>query len=174
MKDYNFTDKVVLVTGGTGALGREISHEFLKADAMLAATYVGDKELPQFESQTRDYKEKIFLIKKDLGNEKEVQSLVLDVAKKFGKIDVLVNVVGGYIAGKPVTEIDEKDWNAMMNLNLKTAFLLSKHVITQMIRQSGGKVIHTSARPALKGAGNDAAYVASKSGVIKLVESLAE
>jgi len=174
MKDYDFSGKVVLVTGGTGALGREICHAFLKAGALVAATYVTDKEIPVLESQVGDLKKNIFLIKKDLGSEPDVQSLVLDIVKKFGKIDVLANVVGGYIAGKPVTEIEERDWDTMMNLNLKTAFLLSKHVVAQMIRQSSGKVIHTSARPALKGGGNDAAYVASKSGVIKLVESLAE
>ncbi|MGI0069999.1 MAG: SDR family NAD(P)-dependent oxidoreductase, partial [Nitrosopumilaceae archaeon] len=83
-------------------------------------------------------------------------------------------VIGGYIAGKPVTEIDEKEWDEMMNLNLKTAFLLSKHILSQMIKQGSGKVIHVAARPGLKGAGFDAAYVASKSGVIRLVESSSE
>ncbi len=174
MKDYDFSGKVVLVTGGTGALGREVCHAFLKAGALLATTYVIDSEIPVLESKIGDLKKNIFLIKKDLGNEKDALALVSDVVKKYGRIDVLANVIGGYMAGKPVTEIDEKDWDTMMNLNLKTAFLLSKHVVAQMIRQSGGKVIHTAARPGLKGGGNDAAYVASKSGVIRLVESLAE
>src|SRR5436309_15325129 len=174
MKDFDFSGKVVLVAGGTGALAREICHAFLNAGALVAATYVIDKEIPVLESQVGDLKKNIFLIKKDLGSEPDVQSLVLDIVKKYGRIDVLANVIGGYIAGKPVTEIDEKDWDTMMNLNLKTAFLLSKHVVAQMIRQSSGKVIHTAARPGLKGVGNDAAYVASKSGVIRLVESMAE
>jgi len=171
MKDHDFSGKVVLVTGGTGALGREVCHAFLKAGALVATTYVIDEEIPALESKIGDLKKNIFLIKKDLGNEKD---LVSEIVKKYGRIDVLANVVGGYMAGKPVTEIDEKDWDTMMNLNLKTAFLLSKHVVAQMIRQSSGKVIHTAARPGLKGGGNDAAYVASKSGVIRLVESLAE
>jgi len=174
MKDHDFSGKVVLVTGGTGALGREVCHAFLKAGALVATTYVIDEEIPALESKIGDLKKNIFLIKKDLGNEKDVQALVSEIVKKYGRIDVLANVVGGYMAGKPVTEIDEKDWDTMMNLNLKTAFLLSKHVVAQMIRQSSGKVIHTAARPGLKGGGNDAAYVASKSGVIRLVESLAE
>ena len=174
MKDYDFSGKVVLVTGGTGALGSEVCHAFLKAGALLATTYVVDSEIPGLESKIGDLKKNIFLIKKDLANEKDVQALVSDVVKKYGRIDILANVIGGYIAGKPVTEIDEKDWDTMMNLNLKTAFLLSKHVVAQMIRQSSGKVIHTAARPGLRGGGNDAAYVASKSGVIRLVESLSE
>jgi NAD(P)-dependent dehydrogenase (short-subunit alcohol dehydrogenase family) len=174
MKDYDFSGKIVLVTGGTGALGREVCHAFLKAGALLATTYVIDSEISGLESKIGDLKKNIFLIKKDLANEKDVQALVADVVKKYGRIDILANAIGGYMAGKPVTEIDEKDWDAMMNLNLKTAFLLSKHVVAQMIRQSSGKVIHTAARPGLRGGGNDAAYVASKSGVIRLVESLSE
>src|SRR2546426_989716 len=174
MKDYDFSGKAVLVTGGTGALGREICHAFLRAGALLATTYVADSGIPELESKVGDLKKNILFIKKDLGNEKDVQALVSEVVTKYGRIDVLANVVGGYMAGKPVIEIDEKDWDTMLNLNLKTAFLLSKHVVAQMVRQSGGKVIHTSARPGLRGAGNDAAYVASKSGVIRLVESIAE
>jgi NAD(P)-dependent dehydrogenase (short-subunit alcohol dehydrogenase family) len=74
-----------------------------------------------------------------------------------------------------LTEISENEWNQMMDLNLKTAFLLSKHVVPQMEKQSGGgKIIHVSARPGIKGSGFDAAYVASKSGVLRLVESLSE
>ena len=174
MKDYDFSGKAVLVTGGTGALGREICHAFLRAGSLLASTYVADSGIPELESKVGDLKKNILFIKKDLGNEKDVQALVSEVVTKYGRIDVLANVVGGYMAGKPVIEIDEKDWDTMLNLNLKTAFLLSKHVVAQMVRQSGGKVIHTAARPGLRGAGNDAAYVASKSGVIRLVESLAE
>ena len=174
MKDYDFSGKAVLVTGGTGVLGREVCHAFLRAGALLATTYVADSGIPALESKVGDLKKNILFIKKDLGNEKDVQALVSEVVTKYGRIDVLANVVGGYMAGKPVIEIDEKDWDTMLNLNLKTAFLLSKHVVAQMVRQSGGKVIHTSARPGLRGAGNDAAYVASKSGVIRLVESIAE
>jgi len=174
MKDYDFSGKAVLVTGGTGALGREVCHAFLRAGALLATTYVADSGIPALESKVGDLKKNILFIKKDLGNEKDVRALVTEVVTKYGRIDVLANVVGGYMAGKPVIEIDEKDWDTMLNLNLKTAFLLSKHVVAQMVRQSGGKVIHTSARPGLRGAGNDAAYVASKSGVIRLVESIAE
>ena len=171
--DYDFKDKVVLVTGGTGGLGQEVCHAFLKAGALLATTYHSDNSIPLLQSKLGSL-ENVFLIKKDLRNEEDVSSLVSDVTKKFGRIDVLANVIGGYIAGKPVAEIDEKDWDEMMNLNLKTVFLLSKHVVSQMLKQSNGKIIHVAARPGLKGTGFDAAYVASKSGVVRLVESLSE
>ena len=171
--NYDFKDKVVLVTGGTGGLGQEVCLAFLKAGALLATTYHSDNSIPMLQSKLGSL-EKVFLIKKDLRNEEDVWNLVSDVTKKFGRIDILANVIGGYIAGKPVAEIDEKDWDEMMDLNLKTVFLLSKHVVSQMLKQSSGKIIHVAARPGLKGTGFDAAYVASKSGVVRLVESLSE
>ncbi|MGI0073114.1 MAG: SDR family oxidoreductase [Nitrosotalea sp.] len=174
MKDYDFAGKVVLVTGGTGGLGTEVCLAFLRTNASLGITYHSDNSLQRLNSKLGDLAKNVFPIKKDLKKEEDVQYLISDLVKKFGKIDVLANVIGGYIAGKPVTEIDEKEWDEMMNLNLKTAFLLSKHILSQMIKQGSGKVIHVAARPGLKGAGFDAAYVASKSGVIRLVESSSE
>ena len=174
MKDYDFAGKIVLVTGGTGGLGMEVSHAFLKANASLGITYNSDNSLQRLYSKYGDLSKNVFSIKKDLKKEEDVQSLISDIVEKFGKIDVLTNVIGGYIAGKPVTEISEKEWDEMMNLNLKTAFLLSKHTASQMLKQKTGKIIHVAARPGLKGTGFDAAYVASKSGVIRLVESLSE
>jgi NAD(P)-dependent dehydrogenase (short-subunit alcohol dehydrogenase family) len=87
---------------------------------------------------------------------------------------VLVNVVGGYLGGKSVSELDEKEWDLMMNMNLKSAFLISKHVIPQMISSKYGKIMHVSSRTGLKSSGYDSAYAASKSGLIRLVESLSE
>jgi NAD(P)-dependent dehydrogenase (short-subunit alcohol dehydrogenase family) len=83
-------------------------------------------------------------------------------------------VVGAYIGGKSVVELEEKDWDMMMTLNLKSAFLISKHVTRQMIYSKSGKIIHVSSRNGLRSMGYDSAYLASKSGLIRLVESLAE
>jgi len=174
MKNYDFTGKIALVTGGTGGLGSEVTLAFLGANASVAITYNSDNSMKRLETKIGTNSKNIFSIKKDLKKEDNVQNLVSDVVQKFGKIDILANVIGGYIAGKPVTEIEEKDWDEMVTLNLKTAFLLSKHVVKQMAKQGNGKIIHVAARPGLKGTGFDAAYVASKSGVIRLVESLSE
>ncbi|HJT09835.1 MAG TPA: SDR family NAD(P)-dependent oxidoreductase [Candidatus Nitrosotalea sp.] len=173
MKDYDFTGKVVLVTGSSGGLGIDVAQTFLKSGASLALTYHSDKSLSLLQKICGSSKN-IFLLRGDFKKEDDAKTLVSEVIKRYGKIDVLANVIGGYIAGKPVTEIDEKDWDAMMDLNLKTAFFLSKHVVSEMVKRSSGKVIHVSARGGLKGGGRDAAYAASKSGVIRLVESLSE
>ena len=174
MKDYDLEGKVVLITGGTGALGREASLAFLKSNTVAAITHVTDKEIPQLESALGGLMKKVMLIKADIGSELEVKKLVSDMVKKYGRIDILINVVGGYVGGKKVTEMTEKEWDLMMNLNLKTAFLISKHVVEQMVMQSSGKVIHVAARLALKGVAGNSAYGASKSGLIRLVESLSD
>jgi short-subunit dehydrogenase len=82
-------------------------------------------------------------------------------------------MVGGYLVGKTVSELDQKEWDLMMNMNLKSAFLISKHVIPQMASSKYGKIIHVSSRTGLKSDGYDSAYAASKSGLIRL-ESMSE
>jgi NAD(P)-dependent dehydrogenase (short-subunit alcohol dehydrogenase family) len=100
--------------------------------------------------------------------------LVSHVIKTYDRIDVLVNVVGGYLGGKTVAELDETEWDKMMNMNLKSAFLISKHVIPLMVAAKHGKMVHISSRTGLKSDGYDSAYSASKSGLIRLVESISE
>lgn len=174
MRDYDFTGKVVLITGGSGGLGIEVGHAFIRSGASLVLTYYSDNSLQLLQSKLGPSLKNVFLLRGDFKKEEDVRTLVSEVVKKFGKIDVLTNVIGGYVAGKPVTEIEESEWDGMMILNLKTAFLLSKHVVAQMIKQGTGKVIHVAARSGLKGTGYDAAYVASKNGVVRLVESTSE
>ncbi len=168
---YDYTNKIVLVTGGTGALGRAITAAFIASDAKVVSSYVIDREIEQLKKESKAVVE---LIKTDVTKEEEVEKLVLSVISKYGRIDVLVNVVGGYLGGKSVSELDEKEWNLMMTMNLKSAFLISKHVIPQMVSSKYGKIMHVSSRTGLKSSGYDSAYAASKSGLIRLVESLSE
>ena len=168
---YDFSNRIVLITGGTGALGRAITKAFLSSGATVISSYIVDREIDQLEAQIKSV---AHLIKADIGKEEEVKKLVSSVLDKYGQINILVNVVGGYIGGKSVTELDEKEWDLMMNMNLKSAFLISKNVIPQMISSKNGKIIHISSRSGLKSSGYDSAYAASKSGLIRLVESLSE
>ncbi len=168
---YDFSNRVVLVTGGTGALGRAITKAFIASNATLISSYVVDREVERLEEQIKSV---LHLIKADIGKEDEVKKLVSSILGKYGKIDILVNVVGGNIGGKSVAEFDEKEWDLMMNMNLKSAFLISKYVIPQMISSKNGKIVHVSSRTGLKSTGYDSAYAASKAGLIRFVESLSE
>ena len=168
---YDFSNRTVLVTGGTGALGRAITSAFIECNARVISSYVVEREIEQLKAETKSV---VKLIKADITKEEEVKRLVSNIINKFGHIHILVNVVGGYFGGKSVSELDEKEWDLMMTMNLKSAFLISKHVIPQMIFSKYGKAVHVSSRTGLRSAGYDSAYAASKSGLIKLVESLSE
>ena len=167
---YDFSNKVVLITGGTGALGRAVVEAFISSNAVSVATYITDKEAEKAKTRIGTLE----LVKADITKEDEVRRLVSNVVQKHGRIDVLVNVVGGFIGGKKVSDLEESEWNKMMNLNLKSAFLISKHVLPVMVLANHGKMIHISSRTGMKSSGLDSAYAASKSGLIRLVESISE
>ena len=170
---YDFSNKVVLITGGTGALGRSITKAFLVSNATTTiATYVIEEEIEYLKSETKTAA--VELIRADVTKDEEVKKLISKVTEKHNRIDILVNVVGGYLGGKSVFGLEEQEWDFMMNLNLKSAFLISKHVIPIMASAKYGKMVHISSRTALKSDGYDSVYAASKSGLIRLVESVSE
>lgn len=168
---YDFSGKVVLITGGTGALGRAVAQAFGTSNATTVVTYIIEEEREDVKSKIKTIAE---LVKADITKEDQAKKLVSHVIKTYDRIDVLVNVVGGYLGGKTVAELDETEWDKMMSMNLKSAFLISKHVIPLMVAAKYGKIVHISSRTGLKSDGYDSAYSASKSGLIRLVESISE
>ena len=168
---YDFSGKVVLITGGTGALGRAAAQAFGTSNATTVVTYIIEEEREDVKSKIKTIAE---LVKADITKEDQAKKLVSHVIKTYDRIDVLVNVVGGYLGGKTVAELDETEWDKMMSMNLKSAFLISKHVIPLMVAAKHGKIVHISSRTGLKSDGYDSAYSASKSGLIRLVESISE
>ena len=124
--------------------------------------------------QKKNHHTLIEFVKVDITHEDEVKTLISNILEKFGQIHVLANVVGGYIGGKNVGETSEEEWDKMILINLKSAFLISKHVLTSMKKKKFGKIVHISSATGAKASGNDSAYAASKAGLIRLVESLAE
>jgi NAD(P)-dependent dehydrogenase (short-subunit alcohol dehydrogenase family) len=162
--------KVLLITGGTGTSGRALTKVLVTTNATTIASYINDKEMENLKSQVK----KAELIRADITKEDEVKELISIIIERYSHIDILVNVVGGYIDGKSVAELDEREWDMMMNMNLKSAFLVSKYVISQMIAAKFEKIIHISSKTGLKSHGYDSAYAASKSGLIRRVESILE
>ena len=168
---YDFSGKVVLITGGTGALGRAVAQACGTSNATTVVTYIIEEEREDVKSKIKTIAE---LVKADITKEDQAKKLVSHVIKTYDRIDVLVNVVGGYLGSKTVAELDETEWDKMMSMNLKSAFLISKHVIPLMVAAKHGKIVHISSRTGLKSDGYDSAYSASKSGLIRLVESISE
>jgi NAD(P)-dependent dehydrogenase (short-subunit alcohol dehydrogenase family) len=168
---HDFSGKVVLITGGTGALGRAVAQAFGTSNAITVVTYIIDEEMKDVKTKIKTIAE---LVKADITKEDQAKNLVSHVIETYDRVDILVNVVGGYLGGKSVAELDETEWDKMMSMNLKSAFLISKHVIPLMLSAKHGKIVHISSRTGLKSDGYDSAYSASKSGLIRLVESISE
>lgn len=169
---FDFSDKVVLVAGATGGLGHTVALAFLDAGAHLALPGRSSDRLAGLFPDLVDSPNHLLLGDFNATDADSVADAVRRALDRFGRIDVLANTIGGYRAGTPVHETPLSTWDFMLNLNARSAFLLSQAVVPAMLEQGAGKIIHTSARNGLHGTANAAAYSASKSAVIRLVESL--
>jgi NAD(P)-dependent dehydrogenase (short-subunit alcohol dehydrogenase family) len=182
--DHDFNKQVILITGGTGALGSKVSESFLNfSPKAVIITFRSENEMHQLKAKILDRENAeqkvtrqtlIEFMKVDITREEEVKKLISNILEKFGQIHVLANVVGGYFGGKNVSEVSEDEWDKMMSINLKSAFLVSKHVLSSMKINQYGKIVHVSSSTGAKANGNDSAYASSKAGLIRLVESMAE
>lgn len=171
MKQLN--DQVVLVTGASGNLGHAVARAFLAAGARLAlADRAADRLPAQFPDLAASDRH-MLCGGVDVTDPDSVQRAVESIVARYGRLDVLANSVGGYKAGAPTHETALETWDLMMNLNARSAFILSRAVLPQMLSQGSGRIVHTAARAALAGTANHSAYNASKSVVVRLVESMA-
>lgn len=164
--------QVVVVTGGTGYLGSSVCKAFAEAGAKVVAVYLLDREVPWFEKTLGSRAKSATLAKADVTKAGEMERVVKNVITRFKRIDVLVNTVGGYMAGA-VAETTEDDFDRAMALNLKSAFFSCKAVIPSMRRSKRGSIVNTSSEASLVGDEESFLYSASKAGVNRLTESLA-
>ena len=169
----NFKGKVAIVTGATGNLGAATARAFYQAGANLVLLVRQPDSLTKMIPEIAESSNRFLIIAADMTNQDSVQQAVDKASENFGRIDILVNTVGGYQAGTPVHETPLETWDFMHALNARTAFIASQAVIPNMVENGNGKIIQIGARPGLKGRKNMAAYGASKSAVIRLTESMA-
>lgn len=163
----------VLITGGTGILGSAVTKAYLEKDDNVAVTYLFDDEVERFKQHNPEICDDVTFLFANVTEEEEVQKTIETFLNQFGHLDVLVNIVGGFVGGIPAAELEEDRWDFMMNLNLKSVFLCCKAVIPHMTEQGYGKIVNVSARAGLKGEAGLSAYCVSKGGVRTLTEALA-
>ena len=160
----SFSGRTVVVTGGSGAVGRVASRRFAEAGAQVV---VADMAPPPGEAGAVAYRET------DVLDEASVRGLFGRVASEYGGPHVLVNIAGGFRFGPSVEEMDESDWDGLLQLNLKSAFLTIKNVLPYMKAQGYGRIVSIAARSGLHGDPMVAHYSVSKGGVILLTQSVA-
>lgn len=169
-------EKVAVVTGATGALGRIVTKALLEHGAHVISTYREEgkrSELLDFLGKTSAM---VTSVQTDVTNESSVQALLQNVIDKHGRVDFLLNIVGAYKGGTDIASTKESDWDFMMNVNLKSAFLCCKATLPHMIRQNLGKIINVSSRTAVEKRfrSKSGAYAVSKAGIIVLTETIAD
>jgi NAD(P)-dependent dehydrogenase (short-subunit alcohol dehydrogenase family) len=169
-----FQDKVALVAGGTGGLGREVAMAFLEAGARVIVTYQIPAEFQALVAAAQrsgaQAPEGALL---DVTDVAAVESFVADLATRHGRLDILVNTVGGYAYGKKVWEEDAGQFDKMIAINLKSVFALTHAVVPVMIRQNRGWIVSTASKAAYDDAPGGALYSTSKAAALTLIQSLA-
>ena len=169
----DFTGQVAIITGASGLLASGVVPIFRGCGASLVLT-CGDERLYERFPDLAEDRAHLCLPATDLSDAETVDALVSAAVERFGRIDILVNIVGGWDAGRPVHEMSVATWETMLRLNSTITFLMSRAVIPSMLKQGCGKIINIGARPGLRSSGNDAAYAASKAAVLRLTESMSE
>ena len=155
--------KVVLIAGGSGALGHSVVPAFLAAGARVVTA---DR------NPSTDQADGRLALKADVTDEADVRRLVDEVIRKLGRIDVLINLVGGFAPG-PVKDTAVALWQRMLTTNLTAAFLLSKAVLPHMEERETGRILHVAAWAAVEPFPGAAAYIVAKSGLLALIKVLA-
>lgn len=161
---------VVMITGATGNLGRAVANAFARRNASLCLLV---RELVDLEPLRREGAADVLACPADLMDAKTIEAAVATAVKRFGRIDVLCNIAGGFAMGEAVHEIDAKSWSHMMELNAGSVLRVSHAVVPQMLAQKSGRIVNVGAYAALSGKAQMGAYIASKSAVIRLTESMA-
>ena len=169
---FDFSERVVMVTGAAGNLGAAITRAFQAAGAKMVLVDRAADRLPGIYPKLADSPDHFLATSVDVTDAETVEAMVKETIQRFGRIDVLANVAGGYRAGTAVHETPFETWDFMLNLNARSVFIVSRGVIPHMLEQGQGKIISVAARAALKGGAKMGAYSVSKSAVMRLSESM--
>lgn len=166
----SFAGRTVLVTGATGNLGRAVAQAFLAREAnvvLLARRKDALREAFGEPSSRRHH------VAADLADAAQVEAAVGDALARFGAIDALCNVAGGFRMGEPVHTTPDTAWDAMQDVNVRSVLHTARAVVPRMLEAGRGRIVNVAAFGALRGGARMGAYAASKSAVIRLTESMA-
>jgi len=165
-------DKVVLITGATGALGHVVARIFAETGARLVLTGRQQQALAGLAAEIGLPAERALTLPADLAVAKEVGSLIEALAARWGGADILLNIAGGWRGGTRLAELTEEEWDATMEMNLRSAFLINRAVLPYMVSRGWGRIINIASRAAAEPAARQAAYNVSKAGIVALTASI--
>jgi NAD(P)-dependent dehydrogenase (short-subunit alcohol dehydrogenase family) len=160
-----FDKRTVMVTGAAGHVGHAVAAAFAELGANLVLLDLKRGDLRDSDKQ--------LLLQADLLDQESVHAAVARAVQRFRRIDVLCNIAGGFRMGPPVHETEDEDWDFLFDVNARAVLHTAKAVVPLMLQAGGGKIVNVGAYAAQRGVAGMGAYVASKSAVIRLTETMA-
>lgn len=169
-----FEGKVAIVTGSTSGIGRAIALAFSREGANVVLNGAKMPDRPELVEECSQGLAKAIYIQADVSKMEQVQSMVQKTVDTFGRLDILVNNAAyGHGGGKVAHELMEEEWDAVIGVCLKGAFLCAKYSLPEMIKIGGGVIINVGSITGLRGFASDTAYTTAKGGMNSLTKSLA-
>ena len=168
-----FHGQVVLITGGTGALGSAVARAFLGEGAGVAVTYRRAQEYENLQSSVPAQRERLRGWQIDATDEAQMLRLSGAIEAEFHRLDVLVNTVGGWSGGTKLWEAESAVLERMLALNLRSTFVAIRTVLPMLLKRGRGCVVNVAAKAALDQPAGAGAYAASKAAAVALMHSLA-
>ncbi len=170
---FSLKGKVAVITGSRRGIGYGIAEVFAEAGASVVISDIDlNDSVKAAEQISKKYKVKTLGLKCDVSDKDDVSQMFADIIKKFRKIDILVNNAGIFF-GKPFLDYTEADWDKIININLKGAFLCSRAAAALMSKNKKGKIINIASIAGLVGYFGGSSYCASKGAIIAFTKELA-
>jgi len=168
-----FAGQVAVVAGGTGGLGRAVTQAFLDEGATVIVTYRTRAEFDALARAAGANASRLAGQHVDVTAEIESRRLVEDTIAQHTRVDVLVNAVGGYAGGVKLWDLETKDLDRMLAMNLRSGYALSRAVVPAMLKQGRGSIVNIAAKAGVDHPAGAAAYAASKAAALAMMDSLA-
>ncbi len=166
-----FEGRVVLVTGGSSGIGYATAKAFLEEGAKVAVTGRDLARLQRAEQELSKHGT-VLAVRGDVSKAADAKRMVTEATKRLGPVDVLVNNAGIYI-NKPVEAFSEREYDAVMDINMKGAFLCTKFAIPAMIKRKRGAIVNVSSDSGLVGTAGSSVYCASKGAMVLFTKAVA-
>lgn len=166
-------EKVVLITGGAGGIGKATALLFLENGAQVVLVDLKEEALVAAQHDLRHYEDQLYTITADVTNEQDVARYVKETVERYGKIDVFFNNAGISGPFAMIKDLEKEQFDLLLNINVTGVFLGLKYVIQQMETQGFGSIINTASNAAYIGSAGMAGYIASKHAVAGLTKTAA-
>src|SRR5438445_3923264 len=162
----SFSGQVALIAGGTGGLGRAVSLAFLEQGAKVAVTYRKAEEFAALQSAAGTNSARLDGYVTDVTDEFAVSQLIEKILSKHGRLDAMVNTVGGFVGGQKFWEADSKSLDQMLTVNLRSGWILSRAALRPMLKARRGAIANNASKGAPDHSGGLAAYSACQAAAL--------